>query len=135
MFRDGWVYPGDRGVLERDGTLRVVGRADDVINRGGAKIDPNAIESALLGLANLTEVAVFGASDGAGMTSVCAAVVSAAPLDVPAFHARCRAALGARAPAFVMHLPELPRTASGKVDRAALAHMAVVASRTRRPPG
>lgn len=135
VFRDGWVYPGDRGVLERDGTLRVVGRADDVINRGGAKVDPHALEVALCALGDVSEVAVFGASDGTSLTSVCAAIVSAAPLDVPAFHARCRAALGARAPAFVMQLPELPRAANGKVDRGALARMAVEASRTRRAPG
>lgn len=135
VFRDGWVYPGDRGVLERDGTLRVVGRADDVINRGGAKVDPHAIEAALYALGDVSEVAVFGASDGASLTSVCAAIVSTKPLDVPAFHARCRSALGARAPAFVMQVPELPRAANGKVDRRALARMAVEASRTRRPPG
>lgn len=134
VFRDGWVYPGDRGVLERDGVLRVVGRTDDVINRGGAKVDPRALEAALLALGGIREVAVFGAADGAGMTSVCAAVVSDAPLDVPAFHARCRAALGARAPAFVMRLAALPHTASGKVDRPALARMAVEASRARTPP-
>ena len=134
VFRDGWVYPGDRGVQERDGVLRVVGRADDVINRGGAKIDPRAIEAALLALGGIREVAVFGAADGAGMTSVCAAVVSDAPLDVSAFHARCRAALGARAPAFVMRIAELPLTPNGKVDRPALARMAVAASRARTPP-
>lgn len=135
VFRDGWVYPRDRGVLERDGLLRVVGRADGVINRGGAKIDPRAIEAALMALGGIADVAVFGAADDAHMTSVCAAIVTSAPIDAAVFHARARAALGARAPAFVMQLSALPRDANGTVDRAALARMAVEASRRRTSPG
>jgi hypothetical protein len=58
-------------------------------------------------------------------------VVPAQPIDADAFHARCRAALGRQAPAFVMHLRALPRNAMGKVLRGELARIAVEASRQR----
>jgi acyl-coenzyme A synthetase/AMP-(fatty) acid ligase len=40
--RDGWLYPGDLGLIDANGALRFTGRADDVINTGGNKI--NAID-------------------------------------------------------------------------------------------
>ena len=60
VFRAGWMYPGDLGTLAPDGLLTISGRTDDVINRGGDKISPQAIEEVLMTLADLGEVAVFG---------------------------------------------------------------------------
>ena len=37
-FRDGWFYPGDIARWEPDGVLRLLGRADDVVNLGGFKL-------------------------------------------------------------------------------------------------
>jgi acyl-coenzyme A synthetase/AMP-(fatty) acid ligase len=123
VFRDGWVYPGDRAILEQDGYLHVVGRADDVINRGGAKVHPQVIEDAMLTLGDVQEVAVFAVEHGAGVPSVCAAVVAAGALDADAYHQRCRERLGLNAPAVIVHLKELPRNAMGKVQRNDLARM------------
>jgi acyl-coenzyme A synthetase/AMP-(fatty) acid ligase len=55
---------------------------------------------------------------------VWAVVVPAGPLDPHEFHQRCRQALGASAPDLVFHMAELPRNASGKVERAELARRA-----------
>ena len=123
VFRDGWVYPGDVGVLEADGMLRIVGRSDDVIDHGGVPVQPQAIERALADLADLTEVAVFGVADGARVTRLCAAVVPAGPWDAQAFHARCRERLGGDAPDVIVQVQALPRNANGKVLRPELVRL------------
>lgn len=128
VFRGGWVYPGDRGQLDADGMLRIVGRTDDVINRGGDRISPQPIEDALMALGGLREVAVFGVP-GAGFTSVCAAIVPTVPVDANVFHARCREQLGAHAPEYIMHMRALPRNANGKVLRGELVRIAIEANR------
>lgn len=134
-FRAGWVYPGDRGVLESDGLLRIVGRTDDVINIGGGKVNPEAIEEAMMAMGDLREVAVFGASADDGVTVICAAIVPTAPLHADTYHERCRERLGALAPVLIMHMQALPRNANGKVLRHQLATMAVEANRKRNPSG
>jgi acyl-coenzyme A synthetase/AMP-(fatty) acid ligase len=131
VFRGGWVYPNDRAILDEDGVLRLTGRTDDVIVRGGAKVNASSIEDALRALADLREVAVFGAPDGQGHVAICAAIVPNGPLDAQEFHAHCHDRLGARAPGFIMVLSELPRNAMGKVLRNELARKAVEASRGR----
>jgi acyl-coenzyme A synthetase/AMP-(fatty) acid ligase len=113
--------------------LRIIGRNDDAINRDGIKVHPQAVEDVLMTLANLREVAVFGATDSAGLVVVCAAVVPNGPLDAAAFHARCRERLDARAPSFIMQMRELPRNTMGKVLRGELARIALDASRSRPP--
>lgn len=123
VFRGGWVYPGDVGVLEADGLLRIVGRSDDVIDHGGVMVHPQAVEAALAELADLTEVAVFGVADDARVARLCAAVVPAGALDVQALQVRCRERLGRYAPEVIVQVPALPRNANGKVLRAELARL------------
>ena len=55
---DGWLRTGDLGYLDDDGYLYLVGRSDDVINRGGEKIFPREIEDALLGVEGVRGVAI-----------------------------------------------------------------------------
>jgi acyl-CoA synthetase (AMP-forming)/AMP-acid ligase II len=60
---DGWLDTGDLGYLDADGYLFLVGRSDDVINRGGEKIYPREIEEILLAQPGVRSAAVIGASD------------------------------------------------------------------------
>ena len=60
---DGWLDTNDLGYLDADGYLFLVGRSDDVINRGGEKIYPREIEEILLAQPGIRSAAVIGAAD------------------------------------------------------------------------
>jgi oxalate---CoA ligase len=60
---DGWLDTSDLGYLDADGYLFLVGRSDDVINRGGEKIYPREIEEILLAQPGVRSAAVIGAID------------------------------------------------------------------------
>jgi acyl-CoA synthetase (AMP-forming)/AMP-acid ligase II len=60
---EGWLRTGDLGYFDEDNYLFIVGRSDDVINRGGEKIYPLEIENALTALEGVEAVAVIGEPD------------------------------------------------------------------------
>jgi len=60
---EGWLRTGDLGYLDDDGYLFLVGRSDDVINRGGEKIFPREIEDVILGVPGVLGAAVIGVAD------------------------------------------------------------------------
>jgi oxalate---CoA ligase len=60
---DGWLDTSDLGYLDEDGYLFLVGRCDDVINRGGEKIYPREIEELLLAQPGVRSAAVVGVVD------------------------------------------------------------------------
>jgi len=61
---DGWLRTGDLGTLDGDGYLYLVGRTDDVINRGGEKVYPRDIEEAILVDPHVAAVVVVAEDDG-----------------------------------------------------------------------
>lgn len=124
--RDGlaWHVTNDLGELRADGTLRIFGRADDMILTGGEKIAPLRVEEALVGLPEIQQAAVIGVCDPEWGERVAAVVVPTEPHDPPTL-ARLRAALADRLPAAglprtVTVVDRLPVLGSGKVDRVAL---------------
>lgn len=60
---DGWLRTGDLGYFDDDGYLFIVGRSDDVINRGGEKVYPLEIENVLVSIEGVGIVAVVGEFD------------------------------------------------------------------------
>ncbi|HEY6423840.1 MAG TPA: AMP-binding protein [Pseudonocardiaceae bacterium] len=56
----GWLDTGDLGRLDADGYLYLVGRSDDVVNRGGELVHPGEVEEVLLGEAVVAEAVVVG---------------------------------------------------------------------------
>jgi len=124
LTSDGWLATGDLGRLDADGTLTLVGRCKDLILSGGFNVYPLEVEGALAGHADVVECAVFGVPDDDLGEAVAAAVVPAAGRspEPEALVAHCRARLAPhKVPRRWLLLPELPRTALGKVNRAALA--------------
>lgn len=59
----GWLRTGDLGYLDEDGYLYIVGRTDDVINRGGEKIFPREIEEVVERVKGILEASVIGVPD------------------------------------------------------------------------
>lgn len=57
---EGWLETGDLGYLDEDGYLYLVGRADDVINRGGEKVHPKEIEDVVLAEQGVAAAVVVG---------------------------------------------------------------------------
>jgi o-succinylbenzoate---CoA ligase len=118
-FVDGWFRTTDLGELGADGSLSVLGRADFMINTGGVKVAPAAVEAVLVGLPGVAEVCVVGLPDDKWGQMVAAAVVpgDVAP-SVESLLAAVRARLGAPStPKLVRFVDELPLQGPGKVDR------------------
>jgi acyl-coenzyme A synthetase/AMP-(fatty) acid ligase len=74
-FEDGWLRTGDMATRADDGMVHVLGRMDDVINRGGEKVVPLEVEEALCNHPSIVEAAVVGVPDGHFGSVVVAAVV------------------------------------------------------------
>jgi acyl-coenzyme A synthetase/AMP-(fatty) acid ligase len=117
---------GDRVHQDEDGYLYFVGRADDVIISAGYRIGPFEVESALVSHEAVAEAAVVSAPDDERGHVVRAVVVlrdGFAPSDDLAKtlqdHVK-RETAPYKYPRIVDFAPELPKTASGKVQRAAL---------------
>lgn len=114
---------GDVGRIDEDGYLFLDGRRTDLIISGGVNVYPLEVENALREVPGVEDVAVFGAPDEAWGQRVCAAVVGSATTEALAAHARQVLAPAKRPKDYVM-LTALPMTATGKVQRQALAGLA-----------
>src|SRR5699024_1939421 len=58
-----WFRTGDRGEVDADGRLRVLGRVDDVIVTGAHKVEPREVEAALRALPQVHDAVVLGLPD------------------------------------------------------------------------
>lgn len=110
----------DLGEITASGRVRIFGRRDDVIVRGGENIHPREIEVVLEAHAQVREAVVLG-KDDPRLGQVPVAFVSGANLDAEVLQDWCRTQLaGFKAPAVIHTLHELPRTDLGKIDGEAL---------------
>jgi long-chain acyl-CoA synthetase len=120
LFRNGYVFPADRGFLDDSGRLHLVGR-DDVINIDGMKVDPLEVELVIRQSLPVTEVVVL-AAESAGIARV-RAVIEADPKRVTRRMVveACRARLSPhKVPSLVEIRQRLPRTETGKIVRTSL---------------
>lgn len=120
VFRDGWYYPGDVGMLTADGILVIQGRHDDLINFGGHKIAPEAIEEVLRRVPGVVDAAAFGVPDDLGRSVVHAAIVCEGDLGVETIQQAFRGRREVPRPTVVLRVPRLPYNDNGKVARRAL---------------
>ncbi|WP_436317731.1 AMP-binding protein [Streptomyces atratus] len=119
-FPDGELRTGDIGFMDRDGWLYVVDRKKDMINASGFKVWPREVEDVLYTHPAVREAAVVGVPDAYRGETV-RAYVSLRPgalVESGELGAYCKERLAAyKYPREVEILPELPKTASGKILR------------------
>ncbi len=120
MFRDGWFYPGDVGRIFPDGLVVITGRTNEVINRGGVIVAPEAIEEVLRLDPAVRDVAVIGVPNAAGIEEIWAAVVSDGDVDANAIAVRARDKLNEKVPDRILRIDAVPRNENGKITRNAL---------------
>ena len=115
----GWLHTGDLGFVDHDGYLFVVGRADDMIIRGGENLSPTEIEDVLLQHPGVGAAAVVGLPDAEWGERVAAMIVparDAGDLSMDDLRAFARERLGSlKTPEILATCEELPITATGKV--------------------
>jgi len=121
-FVDGWFRTGDHGVLDTDGYLRLIGRIKELINRGGEKVAPPEVDEVLLAHPAVAEAVCFGIPHPIWGEEVAAAVVLRSRASEADLVAHCRAHMAEfKCPKRIHIVEAIPRTATGKVQRRAVA--------------
>ncbi|MCC1480592.1 acyl-CoA synthetase [Roseibaca sp. Y0-43] len=130
LFAEGrFLRTGDLGRLDADGYLWITGRKKDLIIRGGHNIDPAEIEEALLTHPAVAFAGAIGQPDAVAGEIPCAYVELIAGAEASADelieHATPRITERAAIPKYIEVLPELPKTAVGKVFKPDLRKQAI----------
>ncbi len=119
-FLGGWVRTGDLYVRSSDGYYTYLGRADDMMRIGGEWVSPAEVEATLIENQTVLEAAVVGERDDGDVLRAIAYVVPApdAEVDPDALTEWCRERLaGYKRPRRFEIVPNLPKTATGKIQR------------------
>jgi O-succinylbenzoic acid--CoA ligase len=121
--QDGWLHTGDCGRIDAEGFLWVEGRRDDMIVTGGENVAPEEVEEVLGAHPDVAEAAVIGRPDPDWQNAVVAVVVAVNGTmpDPEELRSWCSSRLAAfKVPKRIELVDQLPRTGSGKLQRAAL---------------
>jgi len=120
-FVRGWFRTGDRGVIDKNGYLSLIGRIKELIIRGGENISPYEVEDVLQKHTAIVDAACFGVPDKKYGQVVGAAVVLGEPAERDEILDFCRGQLAAfKVPLLLEVVDSLPKTATGKVQRQTL---------------
>jgi len=122
-FVDGWMHTGDKYRETPEGNYEHCGRSDDMLKVGGFWVSPVEVESALMCHAAVLEAAVVGYEDEQGLVKPKAFVVlkpgqegsGSLEEELKAFVKTQLAPY--KYPRWIKFVPELPRTATGKLQR------------------
>lgn len=123
-FREGWFRTGDQGVKDDEGYLTITGRLKEIINRGGEKVSPREIDEILMDHPAVAQVVCFGMPHPKLGEEVAAVVVlkpggTATDRELQAFVSE-RAA-DYKVPKKILFMDEIPKGATGKLQRIGLA--------------
>jgi benzoate-CoA ligase len=119
-FQGAWTKSGDKYVRNVDGTYTYSGRSDDMLKVSGIYVSPFEVEATLVQHPAVLEAAVIGMTDTDGLTKTKAYVVlksghAASAEELKAFVKERLAPF--KYPRVIEFLPELPKTATGKIQR------------------
>jgi len=123
-FTNGWFRTGDQGVLDDEGYLSITGRLKEIINRGGEKISPREVDEVLMDHPAVAQVVTFAMPHPKLGEDVAAAIVlregqQTDEKEMRAFVATRMADF--KVPRRVLILEEIPKGATGKLQRIGLA--------------
>ncbi|MBV8523453.1 MAG: AMP-binding protein, partial [Acetobacteraceae bacterium] len=123
-FINGWFRTGDQGVLDEEGYLRLTGRLKELINRGGEKISPIEVDTVLMDHPAVAQCLTFAMPHPMLGEEIGAAIVlregaSAREQELRDFAAQHLAAF--KVPRKIVFLKEIPKGATGKLQRIGLA--------------
>jgi len=123
-FTSGWFRTGDQGVMDEEGYLSITGRLKEIINRGGEKISPREVDDVLMDHPAVQQVVTFAMPHPKLGEEVAAAVVlregqKATEHEIRDFAAEHLADF--KVPRKVLFLDEIPKGATGKLQRIGLA--------------
>jgi benzoate-CoA ligase len=119
-FQGGWTKSGDKYVRNADGTYTYGGRSDDMLKVSGIYVSPFEVEATLIQHPAVLEAAVIGVNDSEGLTKTKAFVVlkdgaTVSDVELKAFVKDKLAPY--KYPRAIDFLKELPKTATGKIQR------------------
>jgi len=123
-FVDGWFRTGDQGVLDAEGYLTLTGRLKEIINRGGEKVSPREVDEVLMDHPAVAQVVTFGMPHDKLGEEVAAAVVLREGQELSEQALRQFAATRLadfKVPRKVLFMAEIPKGATGKLQRIGLA--------------
>jgi acyl-CoA synthetase (AMP-forming)/AMP-acid ligase II len=123
-FTSGWFRTGDQGVMDPQGYLSITGRLKEIINRGGEKISPREVDEVLMDHPAVQQVVTFAMPHDKLGEEVAAAVVlregaTLSERELREFASRRLADF--KVPRKVVFVPEIPKGATGKLQRIGLA--------------
>ena len=122
-FEGQWFRTGDKYHQDEDGYFWYAGRADDLFKVGGKWVSPVEVESALVAHSAVREAAVIGRDDQSGLTKAAAYVVVNAgvepseKLTAELQEWVAQQAGGYKRPRWIEYVEDLPKTATGKLQR------------------
>jgi acyl-coenzyme A synthetase/AMP-(fatty) acid ligase len=117
-FRNGWLYPGDLGISQGQRRLRIVGREDEIMNLGGLKIAPSALEAWVLRHATVGDIGVCMLPNPEGVDEICVAVADPAHGDAELLARVTDAFRHNQVGRFhIVKVGRVPRNANGKIER------------------
>lgn len=129
LYHGDYLRTGDLGRIDEDGYLWITGRAKDLIIRGGHNIDPAEIEEALVQHPAVAVTGAIGQPDAYAGEIPCVYVelVEGGNASVEELMAHCEKTINERAamPKYLEILPEVPKTAVGKVFKPDLRKMSI----------
>jgi acyl-CoA synthetase (AMP-forming)/AMP-acid ligase II len=123
-FLNGWFRTGDQGVMDEEGYISITGRLKEIINRGGEKVSPREVDEILMDHPGVAQVVCFGMPHAKLGEEVAAVVVlregqQATERELQTF-VSARAA-DYKVPKKILFMDEIPKGATGKLQRIGLA--------------
>jgi len=123
-FANGWFRTGDQGTIDEEGYLRITGRLKELINRGGEKVSPLEVDEIVMDHPAVAQVVTFAMPHDKLGEEVAAAIVlregqTATEREIRDFAAKRLSDY--KVPRKVVFLAEIPKGATGKLQRIGLA--------------